>query len=199
MTETLDNALEKIHSARAAIRSEIESIKGEIARLEQENRTLPDQTASFGEIKKGVLDLVASAGARYAETYIRASIIDFAKGAYRDMGSLSKYGQPLSLGELDAAVKGKSFPMANSPFLTGGNADKANDLVLYAISHAAVQEVLSRLMETLTPADFGLRESPRDEEMSRAEMNERIAANLAQIDNLRERKAVLESELKKLS
>lgn len=63
MTETLDKALEKVHSARAGIRSEIESITGDIARLEEENHSLPNQPASFGEVKKAILEIVAAARA----------------------------------------------------------------------------------------------------------------------------------------
>lgn len=84
MTDALDTAIETIHSARASIRSEIESITAEILRLEEENRALPNRAASFSELKKGILDLVKAAGERYADTQIRATIIDFAKGAYRD-------------------------------------------------------------------------------------------------------------------
>lgn len=196
MNETLDKALEKIHSARADISSEIESIAVEIVRLEQETRSLPKQTASFSEIKKGILDLVVAAGERHADAQIRASIIDFAKGAYRDIGSPEKYGTPLTLGELDAAIKGELFPMANTRFLSGG-VGKADDLVLYAVLSDAVRKTLSRQLDKLTSADLGMKGA--EPEMSRDEMNERIAANLARIANLKERKAVLESELKKLS
>lgn len=196
MTETLDTALEKIQSARAGIRSEIESITGEIARMEEENRSLPDKPADFGEVKKAMLELVAAAGARYAQTHIRASIIDFAKGAYRDMAELGKYGQPLTLGELDGAVRGEIFPMANTRFLSGGTG-KLDDLMLYAVFSGAVQETLSRLIDQLSPADLGITADSGG--MTREEMNERIAANRAEIDRLKSRRTTLESELKKLS
>lgn len=198
MTETLDKALEKIQSARADLRSEIESTVSEIARLEQENRALPKQEASFGEVKKGVADLVAAAGARYAKTYIRASIIDFAKGVGRDLSELSKYGQPLTLGELDGAIKGEIFPMANTRFLSGGGGI-ADDLVLYAVLSEAVQKTLSQQLAQLSPADLGMKASADAPAMTRAEMNERIAANCGEIDRLKSRKVLLESELNKLS
>lgn len=198
MTETLDMALEKIQTARAAIRSEIETIAGEIARLEDENLALPRQTASFGELKKGMLELVQAAGKRYADTHIRASIIDFAKGAYRDMADLDKYGQPLTLGELDGAIKGEVFPMANTRFLTGG-ASRGDDLVLYAVLTGAIQETLARQVDQLTPADLGVPDQDGVPGMTREEMNGRIASNRAEIERLKGRKTTLESELKKLS
>jgi hypothetical protein len=198
MAETLDKALEKIQSARAGIRSEIESISSEIARLEEENRALPNQTASFGEVKKAVLELVETAGARYAETQIRASIIDFAKGAYRDMAELGKYGKTLTLGELDGAIKGEIFPMANTRFLSGG-VGQLDDLMLYAVFSGAVQETLSRLIDQLSPTDLGMKNSATDSEMTRDKMNELITSNRAEIDRLKLRKTTLESELKKLS
>lgn len=196
MTETLDQALEKVQSARNGLRNEIETIAAELARLEEENRTLPSQTASFSEIKQGILDLVEASGARYAKTHIRPTIIDFAKGAYRDLAELDRYGEPLTLGELDAAVNGEIFPMANTRFLSGGTG-QADDLILYAVLSGAVRETMSRMLDQLTPADLGLDDSAAV--MTRAEMRDRMAANRAEIAHLSARKAQLESELKKLS
>lgn len=196
MTDKLDQALEAVRTARANILSDIESITSGIARLEQENRSLPNQTASFGEIKKAVLEMVVTAGVRYANTHIRATIIDFAKGAYRDMAELDKYGKTLTLGELNGAVKGEIYPMANTRFLSGGTG-RPDDLMLYAVFSGAVQETLARLIDQLSPADLGITNPAA--EMTREEMNERIAANRVEIDRLKSRKTLLESELKKLS
>lgn len=198
MTEKLDEALEAVRTARANILSDIESMSSDIARLELENSDLPKHKASFGEIKKGILELVETAGARYASTHIKASIIDFAKGAYRDMADLNKYGQTLTLGELDGAVRGEIFPMANTRFLSSGSG-RVDDLMIYAVFSGAVQETLSRMIDLLSPADLGLSENPSEPEMTRAEMTERIADNLAEIDRLKARKATLEGELRKLS
>lgn len=196
MSETLDRALEEIHAARASIRTEIETITAEIGRLEQENRTLPTQTAPFADLKQGILEMVKAAGERYAETQIRASIVDFAKGAYRDMADLGRYGEPLTLGELDSAIKGELFPMANTRFLSGGPG-RGDDLVLYAVLSEAVQAALARVVDQLSPSDLGIREDNGG--MTREQMNERIAANGAEIARLKSRKAALEGELSKLS
>jgi uncharacterized coiled-coil DUF342 family protein len=198
MSKSLDTALEQVQSARINLRSEIESIASEINLLEQENRSLPNQTASFGELKKAILELVVTAGARHAETHIRASIIDFAKGAGRDMSELNKYGKPLTLGELNGAIRGEIFPMANTRFLSSG-AGQIDDLVLYAVLSGAVQEMLSRMLDQLSPADLGLKNMDAEPEMTRDEMNERIASNRAEIERLKSQKTQLESELKKLS
>lgn len=198
MTDKLDKALEAIQSARSNIRSDIEAIASDITLLEQENRDLPKHKASFGEIKKGVLELVETAGARYASTYIKASIIDFAKGAYRDMADLGKYGQTLTLGELDGAIRGEIFPMGNTRFLSRG-AGGVDDLMMYAVFSVAVQETLSRLIDTLSPADLGLPDTPSEPAMTRTEMTGRIATNREEIERLKARKATLEGELRKLS
>lgn len=198
MTKSLDSALEQIQSARTNLRSEIESIASEIDRREQENRSLPNQTASFGELKKAILEMVVTAGARHAERHIRASIIDFAKGAGRDMSELNKYGNPLTLGELNGAILGDIFPMANTGFLSSG-AGQIDDLALYAVFPDAVRETLSRMIDQLSPADLGLKNSDAEPEMTRDEMNERIAANRAEIERLKLQKTQLESELKNLS
>lgn len=198
MTETLDKALVKIQNARADIRSKIESITGKIASLEQENKSLPDQTASLSEIKKAVLELVVTAGMRYADRHIRATIIDFAKGAYRDASELVKYGQTLTLGELNGAIRGEIFPMANTNFLSSGTG-QMGDLMLYAVLSGSVQEALSRQIDQLSPADLGIKNPADEPEMTRDEMNERIAANCTEIDRLKLQKTQLEHELKKLS
>lgn len=196
MTETLDQALEQIQSARNGLRNEIETIAAELARLEEENRTLPSQTASFSEVKQGILDLVEAAGARYAQTRIRQTVVDFAKGAYRDMAELDRYGEPLTLGEIEAAINGEIFPMANTRFLSGA-AGQADDLILYAVLSGGVRETLAGVLDQITPAELGIDDSAAV--MTRAEMKERMAANRAEIDRLGARKAQLESELKKLS
>lgn len=198
MTETLDKALVKIQNARADIRSKIESIIGKIASMEQENKSLPDQAASFSEIKKAVLELVVTAGMRYADRHIRTTIIDFAKGAYRDASGLVKYGQTLTLGELNGAIKGEIFPMANTNFLSGGTG-QMGDLMLYAVLSGAVQEALSRQIDQLSPADLGINNPADEPEMTRDEMNERIAANCTEIERLKQQKTQLEIKLKKLS
>lgn len=198
MNESLDTALEKINSARIRIRNEIGATGAKITQLEQENIFLPKQIASFGEVKKSILALVAAAGERYAKTYIRAAIIDFAKGASRDPGDMRKYGQPLTLGELNGAINGEIFPMANTGFLSGGAAN-LGDLVLYAVQPLAVQETLTKLLDQLAPSDLGLNNLGVETEITLDQMNERIAANLAEINLLKSRKTQLENELKKLS
>lgn len=195
MSTSLEKALQEVQAARARILGEIESITLEIAHREEENRTLPMQTASFGELKKGVLDLVQSAGAHYVETSIRGLIIDFAKGATRDMAGLSNYGQTLSLGELDAAVTRKTFPMANSKFISRNG--QIGDLALYALFQGAVQETLSRVMDGLSPADLGVKDDSGG--MTREEMNSAIAGNCVEIERLKVKKAALQGELKMIS
>jgi hypothetical protein len=71
--------------------------------------------------------------------------------------------------------------------------------MLYAVFSGAVQETLSRMIDQLSPADLGLPDKPSEPEMTRAEMSEQIADNLAEIDRLKARKATLEGELRKLS
>lgn len=198
MTNALDKAMGEVHAARSKIREEITAVCGEITRLEEENRTLPGQPVSFREFKKCVLDLVTAAGARYAETHIRSTIIDFAKGANRDMANLDKYGQPLTLGELDQAIGGKLFPMANARLLSGGTPNRGEDMMLYAVFSGAVTETLSRVMERMSPEELGLEDDPEGG-MTREEMRGRIAANLAEIERLKERKTTLEGELARLS
>lgn len=114
------------------------------------------------------------------------------------MAELKKYGQTLTLGELEGAIQGEIFPMANTRFLSGG-AGQVDDLMLYAVFSGVVQETLSRMIDLLSPADLGLPEAPSEPEMTRAEMTKKIAANKAEIERLMSRKATLDGELRKLS
>ena len=198
MSKSLEKALHEVQEARTRIKGEIESITREIASLEDENRMLPTRSASFDEIKKGIFDLVDAAGARYAKNYLKATVIDFAKGAYRDVANLSHYGKTLTIGELDAAVKGQVWPMANTRFLSGGNG-KVDDLVFYAIVGDAVKAGIAGVLDQLTPADLGIADDVGESAMSREDMNKLIASNSAEIESLKAQMIVLQGELKKFS
>jgi hypothetical protein len=71
--------------------------------------------------------------------------------------------------------------------------------MLYAVLSGSVQETLSRQMDRLTPADFGITNPADEPEMTRDEMNERITANCTEIDRLKLQKMQKENELIKLS
>lgn len=198
MSASLEKAIHEVQAARAKIIGEIESVTREIARLEDETKALPKRSASFAEIKKGIFDLVDAAGGRYANKDLKAMIVDFAKGAYRDVAHLDQYGKTLTLGELDASVKGEIWPMANPRFLSGRNG-RIDDFVLYAIVGDAVKERIAKALDQLTPADLGIADGVGESAMSREEMNNVILSNAAAIESLKQKKADLQADLKKLS
>lgn len=197
MDTTTNKALQKIQNMRTALRTELEHTDEEINRLTLENIDLPKHKASFGEIKQGILDVISAAGKRHTET-IRTAIISFVKGELRDLSELHQQGKRLTLGELEAAANGTSFPMANAHFLTPSSNTRP-DLALYAIAAEAVCDVVKDVLDQLNPADLGLVEDDEREDMTRQEMRERVTANAEAILQLKIRKAELEDELLKLN
>lgn len=192
-------ALEEIRGARERIFEEINRNKAEIDRLENENAELPKLIAPFEEIKKGVLSLVDAAGERWANDKIRAAIINFATGAYCDAGIQREYGKPLRLGELDGAINGTMWPAARMQFLSPST-NSLDDLVFYAVFPEAVKIALSKVMETITPEEFGMghaRQSQIGPTLS--EMHERISKNNEEIERLKNRNSALNQELRALS
>lgn len=194
----LDSALEHVKSAHATIKGEIEQIDQAITQLESENASLPKLQASIEEIKQGVLELIDKSGERYAQEKIKAAVIDFGIGNMSSYRLGRVFGQPLTLGELDGAINGTVWPEARAQFITQMNSGAFDDLGLYAVCADAVKATLAKVMETITPADFGFGTITKDKiGPTRAEMHMRIARNNQEIERLKERKSFLKDELNK--
>lgn len=192
----LDSALEHVKSAHATIKGEIEQIDQAITQLESENASLPKLQASFEEIKQGVFELIDKSGERYAQDKIKAAVISFGIGNM-SYATGRKFGCPLTLGELDGAINGTLWPEARAQFLTNG-ASSFDDLAFYAVFADAVKAALAKVMETITPADFGFGTITKDKiGPTRAEMHMRVAKNNQEIERLKERKSFLKGELNK--
>ncbi len=192
-------ALEEIRGAREKIFEEINRNKAEIDRLQNENAELPKLIAPFEEIKKGVLSLVDAAGERWAKDKIRSAIINFATGAYCDPGLQHEYGKPLRLNELDGAINGTMWPAARMQFLSPST-NSMDDMIFYAVFPEAVKVALSKVMETITPEEFGMGHLSQTRiGPTLSEMHERISKNNEEIERLKNRNSALNQELRALS
>lgn len=193
------NALRQVEKAHIEITGEIKQIDQAIAELENENTSLPKLFAPFDDLKQGILDLIDSAGERWRREKIRAQLISFSTGMMGGIrGHNQDYGNPLTLRDLDGAVNGVLWPEARAQFLSGGGGGNSDDLSMYAVFGDAIKATLSKVMETITPEEFGYGKITKDNiGPTRAEMHGRITANNQEIDRLKARRKVLQQELSK--
>jgi hypothetical protein len=193
----LDTMLEQVKSAHAGLKKDLELTNNEIKRLENENAALPQLTASFEDIKQGILDLIDEAGERYLQGTIKAQLITFATGGLSGMRLREKPQSPLTLGELDGAVNGTLWPEARAQLITPMKG-QFDDLALYAVFGDALKANLTKALETLTPTDFGFGFVRQDQiGPTRSEMNARIAENNQEITRLKAHRASIQQELSK--
>lgn len=191
-------ALQQIEKAHIEITGEIKQIDQAITERENENASLPKLFAPFDDVKQGILDLIDSAGERWMREKIRAQLISFSTGMMSSRGQVDEYGKPLTLRDLDGAVHGILWPEARAQFLSGGMGGNSDDLSMYAVFADAIKAALSKVMETITPEEFGYGKIKKDKiGPTRAEMHCRITANNQEIDRLKARREVLQQELRK--
>ena len=84
----------------------------------------------------------------------------------------------LGLERLRNDIRGSFTQSVSGTDLIVGARTGPVQLMLYAVFSGAVQETLARLIDQLSPADLGITNSAAEPEMTREEMNERIAEAL---------------------
>lgn len=192
-------AFDKVKQAVDALRSEYGQIDEAIAKLETDMAALPQMRVPFEDMKQGILELIDTAGKRYAEEHIKPALMRFATGGMGSLGSgVNEYGKPLTLAALEGAVRGSLFPEARAQ-LVHPDKNQFDDLAFYALCADAVKATLSRLLDSITPDDFGyLTIHPDKIGPTRSEMRRRMADWQQQLEDLKARRVDILSQLAQL-
>lgn len=192
-------AFDQVKQAVAALRHEYRQAGEAVAKLEADMATLPQMRAPFDDMKRGIVELIDTAGQRYTDDHIKPALMRFATNG---MGSISRSneesGKPLTLAALDGAVSGSRFPEARAQ-LVHPDKSQFDDLVFYALCADAVKAALVRVLDNITPEEFGYNTVHPDKiGPTRAEMFRQLDQWQQQLDALKARRADIRSQLAQL-
>jgi len=192
-------AYEQVKQAVDELKTEYSQAKAAIAKIEANMAALPKMRAPFEDLKQGILELIDAAGQRYVSEDIAPALISFATGGMSgSAGRQEDYGKPLTLEMLEGAVDG-SKAAASRAQLVQPQKHQFNDMALYAVCADSLKGVLSKVLETITPKDFGYDTIHPDKVgPTRAEMRRQLAEWESQRDKLKARQDEIRSQLGKL-
>lgn len=188
-------AFEQVKQIVSALKAEHCAVIDEISDAEERLRTLPLAYLPIDDVKAGILEFVESAGERYAEREIRSTIKEFATGSWRNVSATDLLGKPLRYADLEGAIYNTNPLMGRAQLLTPQKS-AFDDQVLYFIFAPIVREALQKIMDKMTPEEFGYNTIHPDKIGSpRAERREAIDALNKRIDELQRRKSEIEAKL----
>lgn len=195
--ETTLSAFEQVKLAVSALKAEHVFVSGEISAVSAELAALPLAYLPLEELKTGILDFIDASGERYAEKNVRAAIASFATGGMRGFGDdvVQQLGKPLRYADLEKAIAGTDSSLGRAQLLTP---DKSSfdDQVFYFFISKLVREGMRKLMDGMTPAEFGYSAIHPDKIGStRFERRAAIATLESRLGELKNRKAEIEEKL----
>jgi len=192
-------AFDQVKQAVASLRHEYHQTGEAVAKLEADMATLPQMRAPFEDVKRGILELIDTAGQRYTDEHIKPALMRFATNYMSSGGGdLKEHGKPLTLAALDGAVSGTRFPEARAQ-LVHPDKYQFDDLAFYALCADAVKVALARVLDGITPEELGYSTVHSDKiGPSRAEMRRQLAEWQQQLDALKARRADIRSQLAQL-
>lgn len=197
--DEIEQAYEKVRAAAAELQAEYRSVCAEIDQVEQELKVLPLAPVPFEDLKAGILEFIEASGARYAEHHVKAAIAAFATGHCAGISSpLGALGKPLRYCDLDGAITGEHAAMGWAQ-LCAADKSSQNDQVFYYFFSELIKAGLSRVMESMTAADFGYNTIHPDKiGTDRATRRKAIEAHSARLKELQERRADIADKLRRL-
>lgn len=195
--ENAVTAFEQVKQTVAVLKEEHATVIAEINTVSAELQSLPLAYLPLEELKSGILDFIDASGERYAEKQIRAAIASFATGSMRGLGSdmVPLLGKPLRYADIERAISGNEPCLGRAQLLTP---DKSafDDQVLYFFISSLIRDGLRKLMDSMSPAEFGYDKIHPDKIGStRFERRLTITSLEERLDELQTRKADLEQKL----
>lgn len=197
--DEVEQAYEKVRAAAAELQAEHRSVCAEIDQVEQDLKVLPLAPVPFEDMKAGILEFVEASGAQYAEKRVKAAIAAFAIGHGAGFGNPPDLlGKPLRYCDLDGAITGEHAAMGWAQ-LCGVDRSSHTDQVFYYFFSELIKSGLSRVMESMTPDDFGYNTIHPDKiGTDRATRRAAIEGLTARLKTLQERKADIADKLRRL-
>lgn len=190
------SAFEQVKKTVAAFKDEHAKISSEIEVVETELSALPLACVPLEDLKEAVLDLLEASSNRYVKEKIKKTIASFVTGLEFDLPTpenLKKRGKPLSYLDIENSMDGTDAKMSRAQLLTNGVFD---DRVLYAFFSTTIRDGMRRIMEGMTPEEFGYGAIPPSKiGTSRFERRRAIDERNSRLSSLKERKSVIELRL----
>lgn len=195
-------AYAQIKQTGDALKADYEQTCSDIDAAESELETLPLAPVPLGDMKAAILDFVDASGERHAEK-LRSFITDFAIGKIGwgggaggvGMVALGDVGKPMRFSILQGTIIGNGSAGSDARILTGGMSGLV-DRAFYYFCTQLIREGLQRVMDGMTPEEFGYDKIKSNEVGS--PRHERVAAISAleeRLLELRSRKSDLEGKI----
>lgn len=194
------DAYRKVRETIGALKQEHAQVCTQIEEAEAELKVLPLAPLPFEDLKEAILEYIDASGERYAERHVKPALIDLATscagGGYEP--AVHSMGKPISFAEIDGAITGAHAGLSHVRIAHKGQSS-FNDLALNYFVGQLVREGLRKLMDRMTPEDFGYgRIHPDNVGSGRRERRVSIAALTDRIAQLKERKRELAMKLAQL-
>lgn len=144
----------KVKATISALRTDHDGVCDEIAKVEAELRALPMAPVPVEDLKTAILEFIDASGQRYQKK-VRQTITSFATGmmgAGQDVGHIIK--QPLRFMDIEAAIANRNSSSGRAQ-LVNGSGDGFDDGALYCLFGDMVKAGLRRIMDDMTPEEFG--------------------------------------------
>lgn len=159
-------AFKQVQKVISDLRTEYDDLTKKINTISAELKALPEKPVPFEDLKAGILELVDTAGERYANEHIKPALIEFATRGHLSMPALmdeNNIGKPVKYSQLVDAIEQKLFPMAHGKFVQPSNYVPINDCAFHFFFADLIKDGLCKIMDTLEPADFGYAKIHPDE------------------------------------
>lgn len=182
------DAYRKVRETIGALKEEHAQVSIQIEEAEAELKVLPLAPLPFEDLKEAILEYIDASGERYAERYVKPALIDLATScAGGNEPAVQSMGKPISFAEIDGAITGRHSSLSHVRLAHKGQSS-FNDLALNYFVGQLVREGLRKLMDRMTPEDFGydkihpdkVGSGRRERRVSIAALTDRIAQLKAQ-------------------
>jgi len=191
-------AYDLVKKAAADLVAEYDQVCDDIAKVKNDLQRLPLAYLPFEDLKEGLVEIVDAIGTSYGDNQIRATVTNYAIGGARGGGGIipgAELGKPLRYVDIEDVISGKNRALGLAPLLTSIRGE-FDDRLMYFLVADLVKEKLRRVLDSVTPADFGYSKiRASDIGLPRAERRKAIADSESHLAALQARKAELENKL----
>jgi hypothetical protein len=191
------DAYRKVRETIGALKEEHAQVSTQIEEAEAELKVLPLAPLPFEDLKEAILEYIDASGERYAERHVKPALIELAT-SFAGGTPIHGIGKPISFAEIDGAITGADSYLSHVHIAHKAQSS-FNDLALNYFVGQLVREGLRKLMDRMTPEDFGYDKIHPDKVgSSRRERRVSIAALADRIAQLKAHKGDLAIRLAQL-
>lgn len=149
------DAYRKVRETVAELKQEHAQVSTQIEEAEAELKVLPLAPLPFEDLKEAILEYIDASGERYAERHVKPALIELATSCAGGLEpAVHSMGKPISFAEIDGAIAGSNASLSHVHLAHKGQ-PSFNDLALNYFVGQLVREGLRKLMDRMSPEDFG--------------------------------------------